>query len=84
MSEVRVPEEIEALATAVVSAAFTVHRTLGPGLLESLTTNVSASNSRSPAFAFNANKRFRSTIAATSSKTPIGSISSSMSSSSAS
>ena len=35
MSEVRVPEEIEALATAVVSAAFTVHRTLGPGLLES-------------------------------------------------
>jgi len=35
MSEVRVPEEIEALATAVVNAAFAVHRTLGPGLLES-------------------------------------------------
>jgi GxxExxY protein len=35
MSEVRVPEETEALATAVVNAAFAVHRTLGPGLLES-------------------------------------------------
>jgi len=35
MSEVRVPEEIEALATAVVNAAFTVHRSVGPGLLES-------------------------------------------------
>jgi GxxExxY protein len=35
MSEVRVPEEIEALATAVVNAALAVHRSLGPGLLES-------------------------------------------------
>jgi GxxExxY protein len=35
MSEVRVPEETEMLATAVVNAAFAVHRTLGPGLLES-------------------------------------------------
>jgi GxxExxY protein len=35
MSEVRVPEETEALATAVVNAAFAVHRALGPGLLES-------------------------------------------------
>jgi GxxExxY protein len=35
MSKVRVPAEIEALATATVQAAFTVHRSLGPGLLES-------------------------------------------------
>ncbi|MEO7598010.1 MAG: GxxExxY protein [Opitutus sp.] len=35
MSEVRVPEEIEVLATTAVNAAFTVHRALGPGLLES-------------------------------------------------
>lgn len=35
MTEVQVPPEIEALATAVVPAAFAVHRTLGPGLLES-------------------------------------------------
>ncbi len=35
MSEVRVPEAIETLATAVVNAAFAVHRSLGPGLLES-------------------------------------------------
>lgn len=35
MSEVRVPGEIETLATAVVNAAFAVHRSLGPGLLES-------------------------------------------------
>jgi GxxExxY protein len=35
MSEVRVPENIEALATTVVNAAFAVHRSLGPGLLES-------------------------------------------------
>jgi GxxExxY protein len=35
MSEVKVPEDIEALATAAVNAAFVVHRTLGPGLLES-------------------------------------------------
>src|SRR3954469_1882096 len=35
MSEVRVPEETEALATAVVNAAFAVHRAFGPGLLES-------------------------------------------------
>jgi GxxExxY protein len=35
MSEVRVPEEIEALAKAVVHAALSVHRALGPGLLES-------------------------------------------------
>jgi GxxExxY protein len=35
MSKVVVPSEVEALATAVVKAAFTVHRTLGPGLLES-------------------------------------------------
>ncbi|MEO7702997.1 MAG: GxxExxY protein [Opitutus sp.] len=35
MSEVRVPEEIETLATMAVNAAFAVHRALGPGLLES-------------------------------------------------
>jgi GxxExxY protein len=35
MSEVRVPASIEALATAVVNAAFAVHRAFGPGLLES-------------------------------------------------
>jgi GxxExxY protein len=35
MSEVKVSEEIESLATAVVNAAFSVHRALGPGLLES-------------------------------------------------
>lgn len=35
MSEVQVPDEIETLATAAVNAAFSVHRTLGPGLLES-------------------------------------------------
>lgn len=35
MSEVKVPEEIEMLATAAVNAAFAVHRSLGPGLLES-------------------------------------------------
>src|SRR4051812_21217632 len=35
MSKVRVPAEIEALATATVQAAFVVHKTLGPGLLES-------------------------------------------------
>jgi GxxExxY protein len=35
MSEVRVSGEIEALATTVVNAAFSVHKTLGPGLLES-------------------------------------------------
>ncbi len=35
MSEVRIPEEIEAVATTAVNAAFTVHRALGPGLLES-------------------------------------------------
>jgi GxxExxY protein len=35
MNEVRVPQEIEQLATAVVNAAFAVHRSLGPGLLES-------------------------------------------------
>lgn len=35
MTEVRVSEEIEALAKAVVNAAFTVHRSFGPGLLES-------------------------------------------------
>jgi GxxExxY protein len=35
MSKVRVPTEIEALATATVQAAFNVHKTLGPGLLES-------------------------------------------------
>jgi len=34
MSEVRIPAETEALATAVVNAAFAVHRSLGPGLLE--------------------------------------------------
>ncbi len=35
MSEVRIPEEIEALASATVNAALAVHRALGPGLLES-------------------------------------------------
>jgi GxxExxY protein len=35
MSQVIVPTDIEALATATVHAAFAVHRTLGPGLLES-------------------------------------------------
>jgi GxxExxY protein len=35
MSEVTVPREIETLATATVHAALTVHRALGPGLLES-------------------------------------------------
>ena len=35
MSEVQVPDEIEALATTAVHAALTVHRALGPGLLES-------------------------------------------------
>lgn len=32
---VRVPDDIEAIATQVVHAALTVHRALGPGLLES-------------------------------------------------
>ncbi len=35
MSKVVVPADVELLATAVVNAAFTVHRALGPGLLES-------------------------------------------------
>lgn len=35
MNEVRISQETEQLATAVVNAAFAVHRTLGPGLLES-------------------------------------------------
>lgn len=35
MSKVVVPADVEALATSVVHAAFNVHRTLGPGLLES-------------------------------------------------
>ena len=35
MNEVKVSEETEALAKAVVNAAFNVHRSLGPGLLES-------------------------------------------------
>ncbi|MBP9913307.1 MAG: GxxExxY protein [Opitutaceae bacterium] len=35
MSEVRIPDEIERLATMVVNAALSVHRSLGPGLLES-------------------------------------------------
>ncbi len=35
MKRVLVPDEIEPLARATVNAAFTVHRTLGPGLLES-------------------------------------------------
>lgn len=35
MSKVVIPEDVETLATAVVNAAFAVHRTLGPGLLES-------------------------------------------------
>ena len=35
MSEIVVPVEIEALATAAVNAAFAVHKALGPGLLES-------------------------------------------------
>ena len=32
---VRVPDEVERLATAVVDSAFAVHQELGPGLLES-------------------------------------------------
>jgi len=35
MNQVKIPQEIEKLATAVVHAALTVHRALGPGLLES-------------------------------------------------
>jgi GxxExxY protein len=35
MKQVWVSEEIEALATQTVSAAFAVHKALGPGLLES-------------------------------------------------
>ncbi len=35
MNLVKIPSEIEQLATAVVNAAFAVHRTIGPGLLES-------------------------------------------------
>ena len=35
MSKVVVPQKIEALASATVNAALTVHRALGPGLLES-------------------------------------------------
>lgn len=35
MKEVRVPAEIELLAKQTVHAALTVHRALGPGLLES-------------------------------------------------
>ena len=31
-----IPQEVEALATAVVDAALKVHRALGPGLLESI------------------------------------------------
>jgi GxxExxY protein len=35
MSQVHVPADIETLATTVVNAAFAVHKSLGPGLLES-------------------------------------------------
>ena len=35
MSKVVVPPDVEALAKVTVNAALTVHRTLGPGLLES-------------------------------------------------
>ena len=35
MMEVRIPSEIEALATKTVHAVLCVHRALGPGLLES-------------------------------------------------
>ena len=35
MKQVVIPEPIEVLARAAVNAAYTVHRTLGPGLLES-------------------------------------------------
>ncbi len=35
MSKVVVPANVETLASAVVNAALAVHRTLGPGLLES-------------------------------------------------
>lgn len=34
MKQVVIPNDIEALATQTVNAAFTVHRTFGPGLLE--------------------------------------------------
>ena len=34
MTKVEIPRETEALATAVVHAAYEVHRSLGPGLLE--------------------------------------------------
>jgi GxxExxY protein len=35
MNKVAIPQDIEALARATVHAALTVHRSLGPGLLES-------------------------------------------------
>lgn len=35
MNKVIVPQDVEALAAATVNAALAVHRTLGPGLLES-------------------------------------------------
>ena len=35
MSKVVVPDDVEVLAKIIVNAAFAVHRTLGPGLLES-------------------------------------------------
>lgn len=36
MKQVIVPERIEGLATAVVDAAYSVHKAFGPGLLESV------------------------------------------------
>ena len=33
MHAIRIPDEIEKLATLVVDAAFAVHQELGPGLL---------------------------------------------------
>jgi GxxExxY protein len=36
VNPVPIPVEVEQIATKIVDAAFTVHKTLGPGLLESI------------------------------------------------